>query len=76
LLTAPKPTGGMIDLTRPALIGVHFYLKDPKDHLPAYFMPLFQQFDALHLTDKAVGYAAFLPDYDSIFVMAGHDPKK
>jgi hypothetical protein len=74
----PEPIGaGRIDLTRPALIGVHFYTKNPKEHIPEYFMPLFKLFERAGLIkDKVLNYAQYLPDNDSLLVLAGHDPKK
>jgi hypothetical protein len=74
----PPPIGaGRIDLTRPALIGVHFYCKNPREHIPDYFKPLFKLFDKARLIkEQVLNYADYLPNNDSLLVLAGRDPKK
>ena len=74
----PDPIGqGRIDLTRPALVGVHFCLKNPREYIPDYFIPLFKLFENAGLIkDKTVNYASYLPNNDALLVLAGHDPKK
>lgn len=70
----PPPVGGRIDLTRPALIGVHFYVKDPT-HPPSYFVELFNLFDkAGMVAERVLNYAQYLPDNESITIIAGHKP--
>jgi hypothetical protein len=72
----PSIAAGRIDLTRPALMGVHFYTKKPLEHIPDYFLPLFDLFDKGELIkERVLNYADYLPDNDSLFVLAGHDQK-